>query len=112
MPESLEQLIWDRADHCCEYCHMPQLYDELPFEIEHIIARQHGGADDLRNRALACFACNRHKGPNLGGIDPNTGKKVWLFNPRRHKWRRHFRWEGPVLVGRTPIGRTTVAVLA
>jgi hypothetical protein len=35
-----------------------------------------------------------------------------LFNPRRHKWDRHFRWRGPFLVGRTPIGRVTVGVLA
>lgn len=36
---------------------------------------------------------------------------VPLFNPRRHKWRRHFRWNGPRLVGLTLIGRVTVAVL-
>jgi hypothetical protein len=36
---------------------------------------------------------------------------VRLFNPRRHKWARHFRWDGPLLVGRTPIGRVTVHVL-
>jgi hypothetical protein len=35
-----------------------------------------------------------------------------LFHPRRHKWGRHFRWDGPVLVGRTDVGRVTVAVLA
>jgi hypothetical protein len=29
----------------------------------------------------------------------------------RRRWSRHFRWEGPVLVGRTPSGRATVAVL-
>jgi hypothetical protein len=34
-----------------------------------------------------------------------------LFNPRRHKWTKHFRWAGPILVGRTPAGRATVAVL-
>jgi hypothetical protein len=34
-----------------------------------------------------------------------------IFNPRRHNWRHHFRWQGPVLVGRTPIGRATVIVL-
>jgi hypothetical protein len=37
---------------------------------------------------------------------------VRLFNPRRHRWRRHFRWDGPYLVGRTAIGRVTVQVLA
>jgi hypothetical protein len=35
-----------------------------------------------------------------------------LFNPRRHKWGRHFRWDRPLVVGRTAIGRATVAVLA
>jgi len=34
-----------------------------------------------------------------------------LFNPRRHKWVRHFRWQGGYLLGRTPIGRVTIAVL-
>jgi hypothetical protein len=53
----------------------------------------------------------RHKGPNLAGIDPKTGKRTWLFSPRRQKWERHFRWVGPVLIGRTPIGRATIALL-
>jgi hypothetical protein len=35
-----------------------------------------------------------------------------LFNPRRHKWERHFRWNDPFLEGRTAVGRTTIAVLA
>jgi hypothetical protein len=35
-----------------------------------------------------------------------------LFNPRRDKWTRHFRWEGPYLVGKTSVGRTTIVVLA
>ncbi len=40
-----------------------------------------------------------------------TNKLVPLFNPRRHRWHRHFRWDGSLLVGRTPVGRVTVAVL-
>ena len=40
-----------------------------------------------------------------------TGKLAPLFNPRRHKWSYHFRYEGGKLVGRTAIGRTTVEVL-
>jgi hypothetical protein len=63
------------------------------------------------NLALACHEDNLHKGPNLTGIDPLTGKLTRLFHPRRHKWSWHFRWDGPLLVGRTAIGRTTVAVL-
>lgn len=26
-------------------------------------------------------------------------------------WHRHFRWEGPLVVGRTSIGRATIEVL-
>jgi hypothetical protein len=37
---------------------------------------------------------------------------VRLFHPRRHKWSYHFHWDGPILVGRTAIGRVTVQVLA
>jgi hypothetical protein len=89
---------------------MPQEYDELSFEIDHIIAEQHGGQTVAANLALACFPCNKYKGPNLAGIDPKTGRIVRLFHSRRHAWRRHFRWDGPFLIGRTPIGRATVAV--
>ena len=34
-----------------------------------------------------------------------------LFNPRRHKWSRHFRRTGPVLTGLTARGRATIRVL-
>jgi hypothetical protein len=60
---------------------------------------------------LGVLHCNLHKGTNLAGVDPKTRKRTWLFNPRRMKWRRHFRWDGPYLVGRTPVGRATIAVL-
>jgi HNH endonuclease len=112
MRPSLVDLVWERARHRCEYCQMPQEFDELPFEIDHIIAEQHRGQTVPSNLALACFADNHHKGPNLAGFDPKTGKRAWLFHPRRHKWDRHFRWDGPVLVGRTAVGRATVAALA
>ena len=58
-----------------------------------------------------CVFCNRDKGPNVAGVDPKTRKIVPLFNPRRHKWSRHFRWDGPVLIGLTPSGRATVITL-
>jgi hypothetical protein len=112
MDEALADLVRRRAGHCCEYCRLPQAFSSTPFQIDHIIAEQHGGTTTASNLALACLADNNHKGPNLAGIDPSSGKKVWLFNPRRHKWTRHFRWEGPVLVGRTPVGRATIVVLA
>jgi hypothetical protein len=111
MERALEELVWQRADGRCEYCQVPQEFDELPFEIDHIIARKHRGPTRANNLCLACFACNNHKSSNISGIDEKTKRIVPLYNPRRHKWHRHFRWEGPILVGLTPIGRATVAVL-
>ncbi len=113
MDASTRELVWSRAGHRCEYCRIHQ--EDEPFfrlHVEHIVAKQHGGPDDPDNLALACHHDNEHKGPNLSGIDPETGKVVHLFHPRRQRWSRHFRFEGPNIVGRTQCGRTTVAVLA
>lgn len=90
---------------------MPQEFDAIAFQIDHVIAVSHGGPTRAANLALACFNCNSYKGPNLSGVDGKTKRIVALFNPRRHKWARHFRWVGPILVGRTPVGRATVATL-
>ena len=64
------------------------------------------------NLALACLHCNRHKGPNIAGRDVATGGLVRLFHPRQDRWSDHFAWSGAELVGRTPIGRITIHVLA
>ena len=111
MDAALERFVRARAGGCCEYCRMPREYDDLPFEIDHVIPLKHGGPTEAGNLALACFFDNNRKGPNLSGIDPVSGKIVTLFNPRRQKWARHFRWDGPVLLGRTQIGRATIAVM-
>lgn len=83
-----------------------------PFQVDHVIARQHGGETSLDNLALACFHCNNHKGPNLAGFDPASGRVVRLFHPREDRWEEHFEWNGAELRGRTAIGRVTVHVLA
>ncbi|HEV3385625.1 MAG TPA: HNH endonuclease signature motif containing protein [Gemmata sp.] len=111
MDSALVQHVWKRAGNCCEYCQMLQKFDENIFEIDHIIAKQHGGLTVMNNLALSCFYCNVFKGPNIAGRDRLTKKLAPLFNPRRHKWDRHFRWEGGRLVGRTSIGRVTLALL-
>jgi hypothetical protein len=111
MDRSLQEQVWQRASRRCEYCQVPQEHDRLPFEVDHVIAESHEGPKKINNLCLCCFACNRHKGPNIAGIDPRNRRIVPLFNPRRHKWSRHFRWDGPVLVGLTPQGRATVRVL-
>jgi len=114
MDEELIEAVRSRAGYACEYCRLPEALHPGPFEVEHIIAKQHGGPTILSNLAYSCLHCNRHKGPNLSGIDPVTSrtKLIRLYHPRRHRWEWHFRWDGPRLVGRTPIGRVTVHVLA
>lgn len=112
MPPSLRQLVRDRANYRCEYCHLPDFAAPAStFHTEHVIAKQHDGSDDPENRAWSCHRCNFHKGPNLSGIDPLTYHVVRLFDPRRQSWKRHFEWLGALLVGRTQTGRATVAVL-
>ncbi|MBV9155816.1 MAG: HNH endonuclease [Acidobacteriaceae bacterium] len=107
-----------RARHRCEYCLLPQALFRRPFHIEHIIAKQHGGATDLDNLALACWQCNLKKGPNLSGIDPQTGLLVRLFHPRQDQWAEHLELQQSAtalerieIVGLTPVGRATVRLL-
>jgi hypothetical protein len=110
--KSLEELVWSRANARCEYCQVPQAYDPLPFELDHVIAIQHAGPSTADNLALSCFACNHRKGPNIAGFDRVLQQTVPLFHPRRDEWNDHFRWNGPELEGITPVGRVTVHVLA
>src|SRR5436305_7315925 len=98
VPSALELRVWKRAKERCEYCQLPQSAYRLPFQIDHVIARQHGGARKLSNLALACPRCNRNKGPNISGIDKSTQELMRLFHPRRDRWTEHFRWRGARLL--------------
>jgi len=112
MDAALDHAVRQRARLSCEYCLMPQGIHRLRFPIDHIIARQHGGATVLENLALACGRCNLHKGPNIAGIDPQSGQMARLFNPRIDRWSEHFRWNGALVEGVSPEGRATVVTLA
>ena len=112
MDATTRDLVRRRADHRCEYCLLPQDYSEFTHHVEHIIAKQHGGSDDIDNLALACHRCNLRKGPNLTGVDPISGELVPLFHPRRDRWTDHFMFRGVRIQGNTPAGRATVVVLA
>jgi 5-methylcytosine-specific restriction endonuclease McrA len=111
MTAALKALVRRRAQFRCEYCRFPERLAELRFQLDHILARKHGGPATAENLAFACFRCNSHKGPNLSGTDPDSGELTRLFHPRSDEWKVHFRWRRAVLVGKTPIGRATIAVL-
>jgi hypothetical protein len=85
----------------------------IHLEIEHIMPKACGGTDDEGNLWLACRLCNSAKGAQTHGRDPETGRRVRLFNPRRQKWSRHFRWSDDevYIIGRTACGRATVVAL-
>ncbi len=111
MKASLKHRVRQRARGLCEYCRMPSQFYLAPYQMDHILAEQHGGATTLSNLALACFHCNLHKGPNIAGQDPVTRRLTRLFHPRRDRWNDHFGMTKELIVGKTAIGRTTVVVL-
>ena len=113
MDAATRKLVRERARNRCEYCGLPQ--SALPltsFHVEHIVPKQHRGGDDSANLALSCHHCNLHKGPNLTGVDPQTGRIEPLFDPRKDLWEEHFERRGCLVLGLTPKGRVTVGVLA
>lgn len=112
MDRATRELVRQRAQNLCEYCRRHQRHSPLaPHQIEHVLPKKHGGSDDIGNLALACLSCNLHKGPNIAGLDPESGRLTELFNPRTQNWHEHFLRDRAILFGLTPIGRTTVAVL-
>jgi len=112
MDGKVRQRVRERAEDRCEYCRLRQAHDPFHlFHVEHVVARQHRGSDDLENLAWACHQCNLHKGTNLASTDPDTNDVTRLFHPRKDKWEDHFALDGFRIVGRTPIGRTTAWLL-
>ena len=75
MDAGTRRFVRERAGERCEYCRLHQRNGEFMHHIEQVIARQHGGSDEIDNLALACHRCNLHKGPNLTGVDPSNGRR-------------------------------------
>lgn len=112
-PEARREHIRQQAGDRCGYCLSHQDYVPWVLEIEHIVPVSRGGSDEESNLWLACHTCNLYKGAKTHGLDPLTGRRVHLFNPRRQRWARHFRWsdDGTQIVGRTVCGRATAVAL-
>ncbi len=112
LTKALRRKIFERAKGRCEYCLSPAKYALHPFEADHIVPRSKGGSTSLENLALSC-GCHRFKAAHTYARDPKKGRLVRLFNPRKDKWTRHFRWSEDLsqIIGITAIGRATVSVL-
>ena len=111
METALHQFVVARAAGRCEYCRFPEAFSYLPFEVDHIIARKHGGPTIEANLAWTCYYCNSYKGPNLSGWLVESDQIVRLFHPRKDRWGDHFVWHGPLLVAKSDIGQVTIDVL-
>jgi hypothetical protein len=110
---ALRRLVIARARSSCEYC---LIHDDDTFhgcQVDHVVSEKHGGPTEEGNLALACSACNRRKGSDIGSIVPESGRFVRLFNPRTDAWDEHFTFDERVLsiVPLTEIGTVTVRVL-
>jgi HNH endonuclease len=113
VPAILRELVARQANHHCGYCLTAEEVVGTPMEIDHLIPEAHGGLTVEENLWLACSACNAFKGDRTGALDPLTGETVALYNARQHRWQEHFAWTatGDRIVGQTPSGRATVALL-
>ena len=91
----MRRFVAERAEFRCEYCLVPAAVAFFSHEVDHIVATKHGGKDELQNLAFACWRCNRHKGTDLGSLDPQTvpfvcclihaftrGRTTFLLKPR------------------------------
>ena len=102
-----------RAGGTCEYCRCLRRFVPQPFNVEHVIPFARGGKTEVRNLAWACAGCNFYKHDKVAGLDPQTGRTVRLFNPRRHVWAEHFAWneDATLMIGLTATGRATIKTL-
>jgi hypothetical protein len=111
--EKLREKVRQSAQFRCGFCLFQEYYSPSVFQIDHIIPLSFGGTNDEENLWLLCEPCNRAKSNKIEGFDSATNLTVPLFNPRTQIWSEHFEWSEHYtqIIGKTPIGRITVAEL-
>ena len=114
LPTALRRAVRaEFSDPRCAYCQSLERLLGLPLEVDHIVPTAAGGRTVISNLCLCCRSCNGFKWRQTHARDPQTGRRVRLFHPRRQRWSRHFTWstDGIRIVGVTATGRATVAAL-
>jgi hypothetical protein len=113
IPVELRRRVAEQAKYRCGYCLTQEAVVGRPMEFDHLDPRSLGGPTTENNLWLACSLCNDHKSNRFLIIDPETGVKVKVFNPRQQEWAQHFTWAegGTRIDGMTAVGRATVAAL-
>jgi hypothetical protein len=113
IPRSRKDRVAAEAGSRCGYCLTDQRVSGAQLHVEHLIPRTRGGRSERANLWLSCAWCNSYKGTQTEAIDPDTARRVALFNPRTQRWSEHFAWsdDGVRILGLTPVGRATVEAL-
>ena len=113
IPENLRSRIEQTDRRRCCYCLTSEANSGIPMTFDHILPVSKGGLTTLENICLACRSCNEFKSNVTEAIDPLTGEKMPLFNPRQQKWSDHFAWslDSIRVEGLTSIGRATITAL-
>lgn len=108
---TLRKQVVERSGNHCEYCGLSQAGQAATFHVDHVVPIAEGGQTTEANLALACVSCSLRKSARLTAVDPETDRKVNIFNPRKQVWADHFRWDGVIVTGLTATGRATVEAL-
>ena len=113
IPVELRRQIRDHFANCCAYCKTAESLTVAIFEVDHIEPQSAGGATVFGNLCLCCPTCNRYKASRQLVEDAMTEQLVSLFHPHQQEWQEHFSWSSDAteIVGRSPIGRATIAAL-
>ena len=109
--DRLRDQVRRRANGRCEYCLVHEDDGYVGYQLDHIIARKHGGTTTLDNLAYACVLCNRYKGSDIATPSSTTGEIVPLFHPRKQRWKDHFILESAKIAPLSVIGRATITLL-
>jgi hypothetical protein len=54
----VREYLLEKFDRTCAYCDK----QNVPFEIDHVLAKSNGGSNRVSNLTLACHPCNQKKG--------------------------------------------------
>jgi hypothetical protein len=113
VPAAIGRRVRERAGYRCGYCLCSETLLGMPMEFDHLIPQAVGGTTHEDNLWLACRRCNAFKGTQTHALDPQSGERVTLFNPRQQVWIDHFAWseDGTEIIGKTACGRSTVLAL-
>lgn len=109
----LQAQVLADAGHRCGYCQSDERITGIPLTIEHIAPVVADGLTVRENLWRSCRTCNEQKGSQTAVVDPETGERVPLYNPRHQLWSEHFFWsdDGAQMIGLTPSGRATIGAL-